>query len=159
MKYFLCFGSNLGKKRKNLRRALSLLEKEGIKVLRSSSLYKTEPKDVPHQPWFYNQVVEAETDLNPKALLRLTKNIEQIMGRKASGQKGPRIIDIDILLAGDTVISTEELVIPHPRMEKRNFVLSPLREISPGTVHPLLKKTIEDLWKNSKDRSYVEKIR
>lgn len=158
MKYFLCFGSNLGKKRKNLRQALSLLEKERVKILRSSSLYKTQPVDVPHQSWFYNQVVEVETDFSPKALLRLIKNIEQSMGRNTSVQKGPRIIDIDILLAGDTVISTEELVIPHPRIEERNFVLFPLREISPGTVHPLLKKTIEDLWKNSKDQSLVKKI-
>jgi len=159
MKYFLSLGSNIGQKRKNLRLALALLEKEGGKVLRASSLYKTQPVGISDQPWFYNQVVEVETDLSPFSLLRLIKEIEKNMGRKTTVNQGPRLIDIDILLAGNSVIRTRELIIPHPRLEKRNFVLIPLGEISPETVHPFLKIKIEDLGKKSKDPSLVKKLR
>jgi len=159
MKYFLGLGSNLGQKRESLRKALALLRKEGIRVLRSSSLYKTEPVDNPNQPWFYNQVIEVDADFSPLELLKLIKEIEQRMGRKASAQKAPRKIDIDILLAEDTVIRTRELVIPHPRMDKRNFVLVPLGEIAPGIVHPVLKAKIEDLARKSEDTSLVKKLK
>jgi len=158
MKYFICLGSNLGKKRKNLKTALFQLEKEGVRVLCYSSIYKTQPVGICNQSWFYNQVVEIETDLLPLSLLRLIKKIEKKMGRQISIQKGPRLIDIDILLAGNTVIRTKELVIPHPRLAERNFVLIPLREISPETEHPVLKAKIEDLEKKSKDPSIVEKL-
>jgi len=159
MKYFLGLGSNLGQKRESLRKALALLRKEGIRVLRSSSLYKTEPVDNPNQPRFYNQVIEVDADFSPLELLKLIKEIEQRMGRKASAQKAPRKIDIDILLAEDTVIRTRELVIPHPRMDKRNFVLVPLGEIAPGIVHPVLKAKIEDLARKSEDTSLVKKLK
>ena len=152
-------GSNLGQKRESLRQALALLRKEGIRILRSSSLYETEPVDIPNQPWFYNQVVEVDADFSPWELLKFVKEIEQRMGRKASAQKAPRKIDIDILLAEDSVIRTRELVIPHPRMDKRNFVLVPLGEIAPGIMHPVLGKKIEDLAKNSKDPSIVNKLK
>jgi 2-amino-4-hydroxy-6-hydroxymethyldihydropteridine diphosphokinase len=159
MIYFLSLGSNLGQKGNNLKQALSLLRKEGIRIIRSSSLYETEPQGVPDQPWFYNQVVEAEADSSPKELLILLKKIEQRMGRKDSAQKAPRKIDLDILLAENVVLRTKDLVIPHPRMEKRNFILVPLSEIAPGTVHPVLEIKIEELAKNSKDTSIVNKLK
>jgi len=159
MIYFLSLGSNLGQKGNNLRQALSLLRKEGIRILRSSSLYETEPVGVPDQPWFYNQVVEAEADFSPMELLKLLKKIEQRMGRKDSAQKAPRKIDLDILLAENAVIRTKELVIPHPRLEKRNFILVPLSEIAPGIVHPVLETKIEDLAKKSKDPSIVKRLK
>jgi len=158
MRYFLCLGSNIGDRNKNLEKALSLIEKKGAKIQKKSSVYETKPVDFPPQPWFFNQVVEVSAKLDPMDLLNVIKKIEQQMGRKPTTQKEPRIIDIDILLAEKTVIRTEKLEIPHPRMEKRNFVLIPFNEISPKTVHPLLNESIEDLRKKSKDHSAVRKI-
>jgi len=158
MRYFLCLGSNIGDRSKNLEKALSLIEKEGAKILKKSSVYETEPVDFPPHPCFFNQVVEVSAKLDPMDLLSAIKKIEQQMGRKPAIQKEPRIIDIDILLAEKTVIRTEKLEIPHPRMDKRNFVLIPFNEISPKTVHPLLNESIEDLRKKSKDRSSVRKM-
>jgi len=158
MIYFLSLGSNLGDKAQNLIKALSFLKIEKIKILKRSSLYETQPVDYPYQPWFYNQVVEVETDLNPFDLLDLIKKIEAKMGREPHASKKSRIIDIDILLAEDVVISTSQLTIPHPRLEKRNFVLIPFHEISPHVCHPLLKKTIQQLLDKSEDKATVRKI-
>jgi len=158
MRYFLSLGSNLGDKAQNLIDALSFLKKEKIKILKCSSLYETQPVDYPCQPWFYNQVIEAETDLNPFDLLALIKKIETKMGRESNASKKPRIIDIDILLAEDVVISTSQLTIPHPRLEKRNFILIPLDEMSSHVRHPLLKKTIQQLLAKSEDKAIVRKI-
>lgn len=158
MKYFLCLGSNLGDRAKNLERAIVLLEEAGVKIVRRSSLYETQPVDLASQPWFYNQVVEAESDLSAHDLLGVIKNIEKRIGRKVLRPRGPRLIDVDILLAEENVVQTEELIIPHPRLDKRNFVLIPLSEISPQSVHPLLREKIEDLCRKSKDTSLVKKI-
>ena len=158
MRYFLCLGSNIGDRSKNLEKARSLIEKEGVEILKKSSVYETKPVDSPPQPRFFNQVVEVSAELNPMDLLNVIKKIEQQMGRKPTARKEPRIIDIDILLAEKTVIRTEKLEIPHPRMDKRNFVLIPFNEISPKTVHPLPNESIEDLRKKSKDRSSVRKM-
>jgi len=159
MQYFLSLGSNLGDRRKNLDRALSLLKKEGVEILKISSLYETQPVDFPSQPWFYNQLIEVEANVDPEAFLDLLKKIEQKLGRKRGIQKGPRIIDMDIILAEGNVIREKELKIPHPRMEKRNFVLLPFVEISPDTVHPVLNENMKDLWKKSNDRSIVKQIK
>jgi len=159
MKYFLGLGSNLGAKRKNLTQALGLLAQGGVRVMHASSLYRTQPVDDTEQPWFYNQVIEVSTSLNPYGLLRLIKGIEKRMGRKPTRPSGPRPIDIDILLAENWVIQTKRLVIPHPRMQRRNFVLVPFKEISPETTHPLLKKKISELWQKSADSSAVRILR
>ena len=159
MRYFLSLGSNLGNREKNLTLALSLLEKEGVEILKMSSLYETQPVDFPSQPWFYNQLVEVRTKANPEALLDLIKKIEQKMGRKRRLKKGPRIIDIDIILAEDSVIRKKELKIPHPRMEKRNFILLPFVEISSDTVHPVFNEDMKTLWEKSDDRSIVKQIK
>ncbi len=159
MRYFLSLGSNLGDREKNINHALFSLEKEGVEIMKVSSLYETQPVDFPSQPWFYNQLLEVRTKADPESLLELVKKIEKKMGRKRGQKKGPRIIDIDIILAGTTVIQKKELKIPHPRMEKRNFVLLPFVEISPDTVHPVLNEEIKTLWEKSEDRSIIKKIK
>lgn len=153
--YFLSLGSNAGDFRRNLERARRLLARGGVEVLKASSVYRTEPVDFVGQPWFLNQVIKIRTDLGPLDLLALAKSIEVKMKRVPSVPKGPRTIDIDILLAGKTVLETPGLTVPHPRLALRNFVLAPLREIGPGVVHPVLRKTIRSLAGQSPDPSAV----
>jgi 2-amino-4-hydroxy-6-hydroxymethyldihydropteridine diphosphokinase len=114
MKYFLGLGSNLGNPEGNIRQAIAALEKRGVKISTSSSLYRTEPVGFVDQPWFLNQVVEAEADLTPYELLQAAKDIETTMGRRPSARNAPRIIDIDILMAENAVIRTGDLVVPPP---------------------------------------------
>jgi len=158
MKYYLSLGSNLGSREKNLERALSLLRKEGVEIVRTSSLYETQPVDFPSQPWFINQVVEIDAGIEPQDLLILIKGIEKMLGRKTRRPKGPRMIDIDILLAEERVIRTEELNVPHPRLDRRNFVLIPFAEIAPEAMHPLLNENIQNLLQKSNDHSAVKQI-
>jgi 2-amino-4-hydroxy-6-hydroxymethyldihydropteridine diphosphokinase len=153
--YFLSLGSNLGKRAKNMAAAVRLLRENGVKVLRASSVYETEPVDNLDQPWFLNQVLEVRSSLDPHALLKLAKSIEARMKRVPTVAKGPRTIDIDILLAGDTVLDTPDLVIPHLRLAQRNFVLVPLFEIAPEIRHPILGKTIRELALSSSDPARV----
>ena len=158
MKYFLSLGSNLKYKKENLSRALVLLKEEGFELVKASSIYETQPVDFPNQPWFLNQVVEVKADFSPKSLLTLIKKIENKMGRKFTSAKGSRIIDIDILMAEKSILKSKQLEIPHPRLEKRSFILIPFKEISPDTVHPILKKKIKDLWEKNRDYSKVIKL-
>jgi 2-amino-4-hydroxy-6-hydroxymethyldihydropteridine diphosphokinase len=153
--YFLGLGSNLGDRRRNLLQARKALEKAGVKVLRASSVYRTEPVEMTDQPWFLNQVLKVETNLTPQELLSLAKSIELRMKRVRTEAKGPRTIDIDILLAGEAVVDTPELTIPHPRLALRNFVLVPLREIAPRAIHPVLRKTVAELSLESSDTAAV----
>jgi len=155
MRYFICLGSNLGNRRKNLVRAVSFLKKSRVKIIKASSLYETFPVGFIAQPWFLNRVLEIDTDMQPESLLLLVKSIENRMRRKQTIQNGPRCIDIDILLAEDRIVQTEKLQIPHPELDKRNFVLFPLREISPNTVHPVIHKNIEELCRICQDTSAV----
>ena len=155
MTYFLGLGSNLGDTKRNLALARRRLERAGVEVVRASSVFRTEPVDEPRQPWFRNQVLKVRTGLGPQELLDLAKSIEAGMKRAATVPKGPRTIDIDILLAGETVIATPALTIPHPRLALRNFVLVPLRQIAPRTLHPVLRKTVRELARSCPDRSAV----
>ena len=157
MNYFLSLGSNVGDRQKNLARALCLLEENGVEVLRKSFMYLTEPVDVLDQPWFINQAVEVASSLTPHELLELARRIEALLKRRRRQVKGPRTIDIDILLAGDTVIDTPELTIPHPHLPRRNFVLVPLAEIAPSARHPVLRKTVAAIARASQDPSKVLK--
>ncbi|MCJ7611356.1 MAG: 2-amino-4-hydroxy-6-hydroxymethyldihydropteridine diphosphokinase [Candidatus Aminicenantes bacterium] len=157
-RYFLGLGSNLGDRRGNLFRAVVLLEQAGILIRRASSLYRTQPVGYSGQPWFYNQVLEVESALTPAELLDIVKNIERSMKREPTFRNGPRRIDIDILLAGRTVVRSKSLTVPHPRLARRNFVLRPLREIAPDEVHPTLRKSVTALSAESKDRSIVLKL-
>jgi 2-amino-4-hydroxy-6-hydroxymethyldihydropteridine diphosphokinase len=153
--YFLSLGSNLGNRSGNLARARKLLREKGVEVLKASSVYETEPVDHLDQPWFMNQALQVRSSLDPKALLRLAQSVESAMKRVPTVAKGPRTIDIDILLAGDLVIDTPELVIPHPRLARRNFVLVPLAEIASEIRHPVLGKTVRELAQASADSARV----
>jgi 2-amino-4-hydroxy-6-hydroxymethyldihydropteridine diphosphokinase len=142
---YLGLGSNIGNREANLREALERLESDGIRVVRRSSLYETEPRDLRDQPWFLNAVVEVETDLFPLQLLAHIQNVERAMGRRRMTPKGPRNIDIDILFYGRSVIETADLQVPHPRIAQRRFVLEPLTEIAPEFRHPVSGKTASEL--------------
>jgi 2-amino-4-hydroxy-6-hydroxymethyldihydropteridine diphosphokinase len=135
---YLSMGSNLGDRRDNLMSAVSKLERAYMAVRRTSSLYETEPIDLAEQPWFLNIVLEVLVIASPVELLEATQRIEHEMGRTREGspRRGPRVIDIDILLFGDLTLTEERLTIPHPRMTVRRFVLEPLLEISPELRHP-----------------------
>ena len=126
----LSLGSNLGDRAGNLRAAIAALAGVGVRVAKVSSLYETEPVDYLEQPWFLNCAVEAETALAPLDLLRALRGIEAQLGSQKEFAKGPRLLDMDILLYGDETIELPELQIPHPRMLLRNFVLAPLAEMS-----------------------------
>jgi len=141
---YLSLGSNLGDRAANLNDAIARLKKIGDIVAASSS-YETEPVEVTAQPWFLNCVVALETEKMPKQLLTAILDIEQQMGRRRSQQKGPRIIDIDILLFGSSVVDTKNLTIPHPALDERRFVLEPLAEIAPDLRHPVLKRSMREL--------------
>jgi 2-amino-4-hydroxy-6-hydroxymethyldihydropteridine diphosphokinase len=142
---YLSLGSNLGDRQVHLSQAVEQLEKAAMHITRRSSIYETEPQDLRDQPWFLNQVIVVETGLSPVALLAATQKIENEMGRERSVPKGPRSIDIDILLYGGDVIKTAELEIPHPRLAVRRFVLEPLVELAPDMRHPVTNQTIREL--------------
>lgn len=145
---FIGLGSNLGEKQINILRSVALLnEADQIRTVKKSRLYKTKPFGVLDQPDFYNSVVKIKTSLSPKELLSVTSRIEKKMGRRRGKKWGPRVIDLDILLYGDSVVNTRDLKIPHPEMQKREFVLKPLHEIAPAFIHPTLGKKISKLLK------------
>ncbi len=141
---YLSLGSNLGDREALLRRALSRLAAVA-QVIAVSSFYETEPVEFNEQPRFVNCAVLIATSKTPQELMASLLDIERQLGRQRAEKKGPRLIDIDILLFDDNVISLNELTIPHPAMQQRRFVLEPLVEIAADAVHPVLKKTIREL--------------
>lgn len=154
---FLSLGSNLGGRAANLHAAIEALAGAGVRVKKVSSFYETEPVDFLKQPWFLNCVVEAETLLAPLDLLHALRKFESKLGSKKEFAKGPRILDMDILLYGDQTIALPELQIPHPRMLQRNFVLAPLAEIAPSLKHSTWKTNVAELLRVSPDKSQVKK--
>lgn len=142
---FLGFGSNLGRRKAQIRQALRHLERSGIRVRALSSFYLTEPLGCTDQPWFINAAAEIETPQSPEALLALCQEVEQRLKRRRNRLGRPRTIDIDILLFGQRIISEKALTIPHPRLPERRFVLIPLAEIAPAVIHPVEKATMTEL--------------
>jgi 2-amino-4-hydroxy-6-hydroxymethyldihydropteridine diphosphokinase len=157
-KIYLSLGSNLGDRTKNLRDAIAALRESGISATRISSIYETEPVDYLDQPWFMNLSIEAETDLAPAALLQMLRKIEKQMGSKKVVAKGPRLIDMDILLYENEIIDTPELQVPHSRMHLRRFVLEPLAEISPNACHPVSQLNATEMLARTTDKSIVRKV-
>ena len=144
---YLSLGSNLGDRRANLRNAIGKLLNVG-NLLAVSSFYETEPVEFTEQPWFLNCAVALQTELNADDFLKEIISIEREMGRQRTAPKGPRTVDIDILLFGKAVIHQPQLTIPHPAMHQRRFVLEPLAEIAPDAQHPVLKKTAREMLKS-----------
>jgi len=144
---YISIGSNLGDKMANCLSGISDLDHtDGVHVVRVASCYRTAPVDYLEQDWFINTVAKIETSLSPRGLLRGLKAIETKIGRKPPPVRfGPRILDLDIVLYDDIVIEQDNLVIPHPRMHERRFVLKPFCDIDPDVVHPVLGQTIADL--------------
>ena len=155
---FLSLGSNVGDREKNLRDAIAALPELGVQIKKVSSIYETEPLDLLEQPWFLNCVVEGETTVSPAALLRELRELEKRMGSKKPVARGPRLIDLDILVYGLQTINSPELQVPHPRMHLRRFVLAPLAEIARDLKHPSWRGNAAELLDALKDKSAVKKI-
>jgi 2-amino-4-hydroxy-6-hydroxymethyldihydropteridine diphosphokinase len=141
---YLSLGSNLGEREDRLAQALLALEREQVQIVARSSTYETEPQDIANQPWFLNMAVECRTRLMPLQAMNLLLRVEREIGRtrQTETQRGPRPIDLDILLFGSAVIQLPQLTVPHPRMLQRRFVLEPLLEIAPHLRHPVTREPL-----------------
>jgi len=155
---YLSLGSNLGDRAANLRAAIAALPSANFNVQKVSSFYETEPVDYLDQPWFLNCVVAGETDSQPIDLLRSLRAIESQLGSKKAFAKGPRLLDIDILLFGNQSLDTSEFQSPHPRMLERKFVLAPLAEIAPQLKLPQWTGNVSDLLAQTPDNSRVTRL-
>ena len=155
---YLLIGGNLGNRKENLSKAVSLINEQCGPLTRSSSIYETEAWGNSDQPSFLNQALEISTSLNARQLMRKVLKIEEEMGRVRKEKLGPRIIDIDILLFENEIHDLRFLKIPHPEMQNRRFVLAPLAEINSTLQHPVLKKTIAELLEECPDNLEVKKI-
>jgi 2-amino-4-hydroxy-6-hydroxymethyldihydropteridine diphosphokinase len=154
-KVYLSLGSNVGDRETNVRAAITALSSAGVRVTQVSSIYETQPVDYLDQAWFLNCVVEGQTRVPPLDLLHALRGIESRMGSKKEFPKGPRLIDIDILLYGDEAIDTPDLQVPHPRMTQRRFVLAPLSEIAPQLHHPSWSGNVVQILADTPDQSEV----
>jgi 2-amino-4-hydroxy-6-hydroxymethyldihydropteridine diphosphokinase len=149
---YLSLGSNIGDRRRHLDDALKFLPEAGVSILRVSRVYETEPQDFRAQPQFLNLVAEAETRLFPLQVLRAVERAERRLGRKRAIAKGPRIIDIDILLYDESKVDVGDLQIPHPRMAFRRFVLEPLAELAPDLRHPVTHASVAEMLEAVRDQ-------
>jgi len=154
---YLSLGSNLGDRAANIARAVAALRARGAHVTQESSLYETEPLELKEQPWFLNGTLEVQTNLSPQQLMQMLLEIEREMGRERLVHKGPRTIDMDILLYDSAVVKEPRLEIPHPRMAERKFVLVPLAEIAGEMNHPVAMMTIAEMLDATADKSEVRK--
>ena len=156
---YIALGSNVGDKLLQCRKAISeILKIDRHRLLARSSFYKTQPIGYTVQDWFVNGVIKLETELEAHELLRSLKALESRLGRVETFRWGPRTIDLDLLFFDDEQIHSEELVIPHPLLHKRQFVLIPLTEIDPHLVHPVLRQTVRELLTQLKEDQGVEKL-
>jgi 2-amino-4-hydroxy-6-hydroxymethyldihydropteridine diphosphokinase len=154
---YLSLGSNLDDRAANLEAAIHRLEQLG-EITAKSSVYETEPVEMEQQPWFLNCVIALETELTPEEFLTRILAIEQSLGRRRIQPKGPRLIDIDILFFGSSIVNTATLTIPHPALHQRRFVLEPLVEIVPEFRHPVSKKTVRELLQALPEGDAVRKV-
>ncbi|WP_061320051.1 2-amino-4-hydroxy-6-hydroxymethyldihydropteridine diphosphokinase [Clostridium botulinum] len=143
---YVAFGSNIGEKESYIKRALEKIEERGMKIIKVSSIYETEPYGVLDQDSFLNGVVKIETNLTPEDLIGELLNIEKQLDRVRERRWGPRTIDLDIIFYDDLIINEKDLVIPHKDMENREFVLKPLCDIDENFIHPVLKKSVRELY-------------
>lgn len=155
---YLSLGSNLGNREGHLRDAIARLSNCG-RVIHPSSMYETQPVDVTEQPWFLNCTLALGTTHSPEQLMSELLRIEQDMGRERTHPKGPRTIDIDLLLYGDVILDSGRLIVPHPAMHRRRFVLEPLAEIAPEAQHPVLRKTIRELLESLPKGQIVRRVK
>jgi 2-amino-4-hydroxy-6-hydroxymethyldihydropteridine diphosphokinase len=155
---YIALGTNIGEREDNLRAALRYLREVGVHIRHVSSVYETEPVDFLDQDWFLNAAVESQTELDALDLLRALRLIEARMGSRKAFAKGPRLIDLDVLLYGMEAIDTPELQVPHPRMLERKFVLVPLAEIAPTLRHPSWKSGVAQLLADTHDHSQVKRF-
>ncbi len=155
---FLIIGSNLGNKAENLKQSIRLIEQSAGIVKKFSAVYETEPWGVEQQPAYYNQVLEIITEYNAEELMTRLLNIEKVMGRIRINKYDARNIDIDILFFNDEIYNSETIIIPHPSLHLRRFVLVPLAEIAPEFVHPVFNKNIFRLLDECEDSGLIKKI-
>jgi len=153
----LSLGSNIGDRGANLDQARHLLEMRGVEVLKSSSLYETEPYGISEQPDFLNRVLLVHANQTADELLKTCLQIETDMGRVRTEKNGPRIIDIDVLFYKDIVLEKEHLTLPHKGIATRRFVLQPLNEVAGHQIHPIFGKTIQELLAQCTDELQVKK--
>ncbi|MGO5074929.1 2-amino-4-hydroxy-6-hydroxymethyldihydropteridine diphosphokinase [Clostridium sporogenes] len=143
---YVAFGSNMGEKENYIKRALEKIEQKGIKIIKVSPIYETEPYGVLDQDSFLNGVVKIESNLTPENLIEVLLDIEKQLDRVRERRWGPRTIDLDIIFYDDFIINEENLIIPHRDMENREFVLKPLCDIDENFIHPALKKSVKQLY-------------
>lgn len=155
---YIGLGSNVGEEpADNLRKAVAELSERGLQVLSASSPYDTAPVDTDYDAWFVNAVVAIGYDDDPERLLRVCRDIESAHGRVRSVRNAPRTLDLDVLMVADRVVRSESLIVPHPRMHLRRFVLEPMVEIAPTVVHPVLRRTMEELLAECPDPHEVRR--
>ncbi len=155
--YFIGLGSNLGDRKRNIEGAIKILE-QTMTLLKVSSFYESEPMYLKDQPWFLNCVAKFESDLDPMQVLKTLQDTEREMGRTRSIRYGPRIIDLDILFSGNTILQSDTLKIPHPKIQERRFVLEPMAEIDPEFIHPVYGTSVATLLKNLESKETVRMI-
>ncbi len=151
-------GSNVGNRRSQLQRAVEGLAGGGLEILQASSLYLTEPVDYPGQPWFLNQALLVRTRLSPYPLLACCLEVEEALGRQRRLPKGPRTLDVDILLYDERIVSDPKLTIPHPRFHLRRFALTPAAEVAAGWKHPRLGLSVAGLLERCRDPAQVVRL-
>jgi 2-amino-4-hydroxy-6-hydroxymethyldihydropteridine diphosphokinase len=156
MVVYLALGSNLGDRHAYLQAGVDGLSRRGVRVIRSASLYSTEPHNMPSQPWFLNTVIKANTTLSAEQLLGNCLAVEEENFRKRTGKPESRTLDIDIIFYGDQTLKKSGLTIPHPEFRNRRFVLEPLAEIAPDVVDPVTGKSIRQLLENLNDPAVVQ---
>jgi len=156
---YLSLGSNLGDRVARIREAIEALASAGIEVHRVSSFYKTEPVDFRPQRWFVNCVAEVSTDLMPRRLLKTLQSLERSLGRRPGIPKGPRSIDMDILLYENVIVRSATLTIPHERLGERRFVLVPLGELAGQLRHPVTQRTVLEMLHDTRDTSQVVRLK